>query len=67
MIMKKKSKAKRIVKITALSLAAVILLSVITAGVILYGRIATVMSVKQVGNQLYTVNYGSSLEPVGKN
>lgn len=57
MIMKKKSKAKRIVKITALSLAAVILLSVITAGVILYGRIATVMSVKQVGNQLYTVNY----------
>ena len=55
--MKKKSKAKRIVKITALSLAAVILLSVITAGVILYGRIATVMSVKQVGNQLYTVNY----------
>lgn len=56
MIMKKKSKAKRIVKITALSLAAVILLSVITAGVILYGRIATVMSVKQVGNQLYTVN-----------
>lgn len=55
--MKKKSKAKRIVKITALSLAAVILLSVITAGVILYGRIATVMSVKQVGNQLYTVDY----------
>ena len=57
MIMKKKRNLKKIIKITALSLVGVILFYVITAGFVLYGRIATVLSVKQAGDQLYTVNY----------
>ena len=55
--MKKKSKARKIIKLTALSLAGVILASIITVGIILYGRAATILSVKQAGNQLYTVNF----------
>lgn len=55
--MKKKSKARKIIKMTALSLAGIILASIITVGIILYGRAATILSVKQAGNQLYTVNF----------
>lgn len=55
--MKKNSKAKRIIKITALSFLIILLLSVITAGIILSGRVATALSLKQVTEQLYTVNY----------
>lgn len=55
--MKKNSKAKKIIKITALSLAGLILVTMITAVVILYGRIATMLSIKHVGDDLYTMNY----------
>ena len=55
--MKKKSKARKIIKLTALSLAGILLASVLTVGIILYGRAATILSVKQAGNQLYTVNF----------
>ena len=55
--MKKKSKARRIMKITALSLAAVIVAGVITAGVVLWGRIASMMSIRHVGDDLYTMNF----------
>ena len=55
--MKKKSKARKIIKMTALSLAGILLASVLTVGIILYGRAATILSVKQAGNQLYTVNF----------
>ena len=55
--MKKKSKAKKIIKITALSLAGLILVTLITAGFILYGRIASMMSIKHVGDDLYTMNF----------
>ncbi|MER2080009.1 MAG: carcinine hydrolase/isopenicillin-N N-acyltransferase family protein [Ruminococcus sp.] len=55
--MKKSGKTKKIIKITALSLAAVILVSLITAGVVLSGRIASMMSIRRVGDDLYTVNY----------
>ena len=53
----KTGKAKRIVKITALSLAGILLVSVIAAGFILRGRAATMMSVKLVGDDLYTMRF----------
>ncbi len=53
---KRKSK-KRIIKIIALSLAAVLVVSIVSAGIVLYGRIAGVMSVKQVAEELYTMNF----------
>lgn len=55
--MKKKSRAKKIIKIAALSLAGLILVTLITAGFILYGRIASMMSIKHVGDDLYTMNF----------
>ena len=55
--MKKSGKVKTIVKRILVSLVSVLLIAVITAGIVLYGRIATVMSAKQAGEQLYTVNY----------
>ena len=48
---------KKTVKITALSIAGVILVSLITAGFVLYGRIASMMSIRHVGDDLYTMNY----------
>ena len=54
---KKTSKVRKVIRITALSLAGVILAAVISAAVVLYGRAATVMSVRKAGNQLYTVNF----------
>ena len=45
--MKKKSRAKKIIKIAALSLAGLILVTLITAGFILYGRIASMMSIRR--------------------
>ena len=53
----KKSRAKRIIRIIALSLAAVVLSGVVAAGVILSGRIASMMSIRHVGDDLYTMNY----------
>ena len=55
--MKKKSRAKKIIKIAALSLSGLILVTLITAGFILYGRIASMMSIKHVGDDLYTMNF----------
>ena len=52
-----KKKGKRIIKITALSLAGVIIVTVIAAGFILYGRIASMLSIKHIGDDLYTMNY----------
>ena len=53
---KGKSK-KKIIKITALSLAAVLLIGVASAGILLYGRIAAVLSVKTVAEEFYTMNF----------
>ena len=53
----KKSRAKKIIRIAALSLAGIVLVSVIAAGVILSGRIASMMSIKHVADDLYTMNY----------
>ena len=52
-----KKKGKRIIKITALSLAGVIIVTVIAAGFILYDRIASMLSIKHIGDDLYTMNY----------
>lgn len=60
MKMKRQSKAKRIIKITALSLAGFLLAGVISAAAVLYGRASTMMSAKRVGEQLCTVNYRQS-------
>ncbi len=48
---------KKIIKITALSLAAVLLIGVASAGFLLYGRIAAVLSVKTVAEEFYTMNF----------
>ena len=53
----KKSRAKKIIRIAALSLAGIVLVSVIAAGFILSGRIASMMSIKHVADDLYTMNY----------
>lgn len=53
----KMKKVKKIIKITALSLLGIFLVCVITAGVILFGRIATVSSVKTIGESMHTVNF----------
>ena len=50
----KKSRAKKIIRIAALCLAGIVLVSVIAAGVILSGRIASMMSIKHVADDLYT-------------
>lgn len=52
-----KQKGKRILKITALSLAGLLAVTVLTAGIILYGRIASMLSIKHIGNDLYTMHY----------
>ena len=54
---KRKISKKRIIKFTALSLAAVLAAGVITAAVVLRGRIASILSVKQVADELYTMNF----------
>ena len=48
---------KRIIKITALSLAALLTAGIITAAFILYGRIASILSVRNVADELYTMNF----------
>ena len=53
---KRKSK-KKIIKITALSLAAVLIIGIASAGVLLYGRIASLLSVRQIADELYTMNF----------
>ena len=55
--MKKKSKAKKIVKITLFSVLGVLVAVIAAAAFILYGRIATMASVKCVGSDLYTMNF----------
>ena len=55
--MKKTSKAKKVIKITVLSILGVIAAALIIISNILYGRIATMASVKQLGEGMYTVNY----------
>ncbi|WP_405317344.1 linear amide C-N hydrolase [Ruminococcus sp.] len=55
--MKKKSKAKKIVKITLFSVLGVLVAAIAAAAFILYGRIATMASVKYVGSDLYTMNF----------
>lgn len=52
-----KQNGKRIFKISALSLAGLIAATVIAAGFMLYGRIASMLSVKHIGDDLYTMNY----------
>ena len=51
------SKAKRIIKISVLSFVNVILLAIVIVLCILYGRLASMMSVKKKGENLYTMNY----------
>ena len=55
--MKKTSKAKKAVKITALSVLGIIIAALIIISNILYGRVSTISSVKQLGEGMYTVNY----------
>ena len=57
MKMKTKSQAKKIIKITALSVLGVIVAALIIVSNILYGRVSTISSVKQLGEGMYTVNY----------
>lgn len=59
-LMKKSGKLKTIVKRILITIVSVMLIAVIAVGIVLYGRIATIMSAKQVGEQLYTVNYKQS-------
>ncbi len=55
--MKKTSKAKKVIKITVLSIIGVIAAALIIISNILYGRVSTISSVKQLGEGMYTVNY----------
>lgn len=55
--MKKTSKAKKVIKITVLSILGVIAAALIIISNILYGRVSTISSVKQLGEGMYTVNY----------
>jgi len=55
--MKKKSKAKRIIKISLFSLLGMLVVTIAAAAFILYGRIATMASIKHVGSDLYTMNF----------
>ena len=57
MKMKQKSKAGKVIKITALSILGVIAAVLIIASNILYGRVSTISSVKQIGEGMYTINY----------
>ncbi|MBR6874595.1 MAG: linear amide C-N hydrolase [Ruminococcus sp.] len=50
-------KAKKIIRITALSLAGLLLVTLITAWIILRGRIKTMLSIRNVGDDLYTMDY----------
>ena len=50
-------KRNRSIRIAALSLAGAILITVIAAGVILFGRIASMLSIRHIGGDLYTMNY----------
>ena len=50
-------KGMRIFKISALSVLNIILLAIVIILCILYGRLASMMSVKKKGNGLYTMNY----------
>ena len=52
-----KNKGKRIVRNVFLSIAGLIIVTVLTAAVILSGRIATMLSLRHVGDDLYTMNY----------
>ena len=53
----KRISKKKIIKITALSLAALLIAGAVTAGFVLYGRVASILSVKQVADELYTMNF----------
>ena len=55
--MKKTSKARKAIKITVLSILGVIAAALIIISNILYGRVSTISSVKQLGEGMYTVNY----------
>ena len=55
--MKKTSKARKAIKITVLSILGVIAAALIIMSNILYGRVSTISSVKQLGEGMYTVNY----------
>lgn len=55
--MKKTSKARKAIKITVLSILGVITAALIIISNILYGRVSTISSVKQLGEGMYTVNY----------
>ena len=50
-------KAMKIIKITLLSIIGVLVLTIIIASCVLNGRIRSMMSVKNVGDDLYTMNY----------
>ena len=54
---KRRISKKKIIKITALSLAAVLTAGIIAAAVILYGRIASILSVRNISDELYTMNF----------
>ena len=54
---KRRISKKKIIKITALSLAAVPAAGIITAAFILYGRVASILSVRNVTDELYTMNF----------
>ena len=53
----KRISKRKIIKITALSLAALLIAGAVTAGFVLYGRVASILSVKQVADELYTMNF----------
>ena len=50
-------KVKRILKITLLSFATLITVTLIVLTCVLYDRISSMMSIKHVGGDLYTMNY----------
>ena len=54
---KSKKRTKRIIRIIALSLAAVLTAGIITVAILLHGRIASILSVRQVAEEFYTMNF----------
>ena len=52
-----KNKTKRIIRTAFLSIAGLILVALIAAGLVLYGRIASMMSIRHIDGDLYRMNY----------
>jgi len=52
-----KNKAKKFIRLTVLSLAGLILITLMAAGIILYGRLASMMSIRNIDGDLYRMNY----------